>query len=136
MKAERWCEVGVSCCVQLAVYRWLCAVGRVQLAVYRWLRTVGCVQYDLWRHVYTMQGCIPEKAWKIGHVAPCVYHVGVYTPKSLGNSDSQENHFFHFFPGMHPRKSLENRTCGREPVCVVMRVCRALVDAQQYSSSL
>ena len=66
MKAERWGEVGVSCCVQLAVYRWL--------------RTVGCVQYDLWRHVYTMQGCIPEKAWKIGHVAPCVYHVGVYTP--------------------------------------------------------
>ena len=28
-----------------------------------------------------------EKAWIIGHVAPCVYHVGMYTPKCLGNSD-------------------------------------------------
>ena len=33
----------------------------------------------------------PEKAWIMGPVAPCVYHVGVYTPQSRGNSDGQED---------------------------------------------
>ena len=42
-----------------------------------------------------------EKAWIIGHVAPCVYHVGVYTPKCLGNSDGLGRlEIFWFFDGL------------------------------------
>ena len=44
-----------------------------------------------------------EKAWIIGHVAPCVYHVGVYTPKCLGNSDGlgRLEIFWAFFYRLH-----------------------------------
>ena len=135
MKAERWCEVGVSCCVRLAVYGWLCTVGCVQLAAYSWLRTVGCVQYDLWRHVDTMQGCIPEKAWKIGHVAPCVYHVGVYTPKSLGNSDGSRLFGLYFFS--HSIEEYDGIWCFVSIYCIsivsIFFSCRLLLMIIFYS---
>ena len=76
------------------VYRWCYSV------TYRWkVRLLGKASGGVF-----FRACVTaytfEKAWIIGHVAPCVYHVGVYTPKCLGNSDGLEI-FWAFFYRLH-----------------------------------